>query len=231
MKVAIIPARGGSKRIPRKNVKTFCGKPMIAYSIEAAINSKIFDAVYVSTDDKEIMTIAKELGAEVPFQRPEYLADDHTATVPVIKHAIIEIERQGRSIEVACCLYATAPFVTPDRLKDAYQLLTSGDYDYSFPVSEFDYAIQRALMFSDGAQVSMIDSNQYEKRSQDLDQGYHDVGQFYFGWKNAWLEEKPILAAKSAGLKIPRKFSQDIDTAEDWEFAEFLFTYFRDRNC
>lgn len=230
MNIAIIPARGGSKRIPRKNIKNFHGKPIIAYSIEAALESGIFDRVIVSTDDHQISDVAKQYGAEVPFMRPEELSCDKTTTVPVIKHAIEEIENQtGLIIESACCIYAAAPFVNSVRINEAYQLLKSGNYDYSFPVSEFDYAVQRALMFSNGTQVSMVDPSQYEMRSQDLAPRYHDVGQLYFGWKQSWIKEKPILSAKSTCFKIPRKFSQDIDTSEDWEFSEFLYSYFKNR--
>ena len=226
MNIAIIPARGGSKRIPRKNIKSFHGKPIIAYSIEAAIQSGVFDRVIVSTDDSEIADIAREYGAETPFIRPQELSCDHTATVPVIKHAIEEIESQtGQLIESACCIYATAPFVVPDRIKMAYRILIEGNRDYCFPVVEFEYAIQRALAVDEVGSISMRESNQYHVRSQDLQSYYHDVGQFYFGRKESWIQEKPVFLANSVVIKISKKYAQDIDTEADWEFAEYLYSY------
>lgn len=228
MTIAIIPARGGSKRIPQKNIKLFYGKPMIAYSIEVAIASGIFEDVYVSTDDENIAKIAIEYGAKVPFIRPSELADDHTATVPVIKHAIEKLEYEHEIfIDYVCCIYATAPFIDANKLKSAYELLISGDYDYSFPVTEFDYAIQRALAMNLGSRVSMLDVKQYSVRSQDLEPRYHDVGQFYMGTKQAWIDERPILASNSVAIQIPRKHAQDIDTLEDWEFAEHLYAFIK----
>lgn len=223
MNIAIIPARGGSKRIPKKNIKFFYGKPMIAYSIDAALKSGVFDEVYVSTDDIEIANIAIEYGAKIPFMRPAQLADDHTATVPVIKHAIEFLDENLTGIDYVCCIYATAPFIRPEILKSAYSLITSGDFDYCFPITEFDYAIQRALAMTQDSVVSMLDPTQYNVRSQDLEPRYHDVGQFYMGKKQAWLDEKPILVSNSKAINIPRKQAQDIDTQEDWEFAEHLY--------
>lgn len=223
MNIAIIPARGGSKRIPKKNIKFFYGKPMIAYSIDAALKSGVFDEVYVSTDDIEIANIAIEYGAKIPFMRPAQLADDHTATVPVIKHAIEFLDENLTGIDYVCCIYATAPFIRPEILKSAYSLIKSGDFDYCFPITEFDYAIQRALAMTQDSVVSMVDPTQYNVRSQDLEPRYHDVGQFYMGKKQAWLDEKPILVSNSKAINIPRKQAQDIDTQEDWEFAEHLY--------
>lgn len=225
MNIAIIPARGGSKRIPRKNIKKFHGKPIIAYSIEAALQSGVFDRVIVSTDDSEIAKIANEYGAEVPFVRPKELSCDHTATVPVIKHAIEEIEQKtGTLVENACCIYATAPFVGVDQIKNAYKILIEENRDYCFPVVEFDYAIQRALEISDSGDVSMNDPKQYSARSQDLKVYYHDVGQFYFGKKESWVNEMPVFLANTSAIIISKKYAQDIDTEEDWEFAEYLYS-------
>lgn len=223
MNIAIIPARGGSKRIPRKNIKEFHGKPMIAYSIESALESNLFSEVYVSTDDEEITEIATKYGAKVSFKRPVYLSDDHTATVPVVKHAITEVVKTNETVELVCCIYATAPFIQRSTLIKAYDLILGSKYDFCFPVTEFDYAIQRALVMQKDSQVSMLDSSQYNIRSQDLEVYYHDVGQFYFGRKDAWLKEKPIFSSNSIAMPIPRKFAQDIDTPEDWEIAEHLY--------
>lgn len=221
MKVAVIPARGGSKRIPRKNVRAFLGKPMIAYSIEAAINSGVFDQVIVSTEDVEIAQVAKTYGATAPFSRPDELSDDHTETVPVIKHAI---EALGLSSnDVVCCLYATAPFVLPSAMSDAVNMLIDGDLDYVFPVTAFNYPIQRALKLDDDGEVTMFDSSKYHVRSQDLEPAFHDVGQFYVGCCSAWLNEKPIFTSHSKGVLIPSYLAQDIDDEEDWIRAELMY--------
>jgi pseudaminic acid cytidylyltransferase len=227
MNIAIIPARGGSKRIHKKNIKLFYGKPMIAYSIEAALESGIFDEIYISTDDNEIAEIAKAYGAKIPFMRPSELADDYTATVPVIKHAIEYLDKKNITINYACCIYATAPFIQPQTLRDAYNLIKNSDNDYCFPITEFDYAIQRALVMNKNSQISMLDNLQYNIRSQDLEPRYHDVGQFYMGTVQAWKQEKPILASRSIGISIPRKYAQDIDTPEDWKFAEYLYGFMK----
>jgi len=228
MNIAIIPARGGSKRIPRKNIKNFHGKPIIAYSIEAAIQSGVFDRVIVSTDDSEISEIAREYGAEVPFIRPQELSCDHTATVPVIKHAIEEIEQQmGVIIGNACCIYATAPFVDERDIKRAKEMLDSYDINYVVPVSDFDYPIQRALS-CDNNIIKMIEPEYIWVRSQDLPETFHDIGQFYWGVKSAWINEKPLLSSEAMCIKVDRSKVQDIDTEDDWRRAELIFRYLQE---
>jgi N-acylneuraminate cytidylyltransferase len=223
MNAAIIPARGGSKRIPRKNIKPFCGKPMIAWSIEAARESGCFEHIVVSTDDDEIARVAQEYGAEVPFTRPANLADDYTATVPVIKHAIIECRKVGIDPEFVCCIYATAPFLDPSDLRSALARLRKSDAAYAFSVTGFDYPIQRSLRIDETDHVSMFHPEHYATRSQDLTPAYHDAGQFYWGKAAAWLDELPLFGNQSIAVNLPRDRVQDIDTPEDWSRAERMF--------
>jgi len=222
MKVAIIPARGGSKRIPKKNIKAFCGKPLIAYSIEAALKAEIFDRVIVSTDDEEIARIAKTYGAEVPFMRPAELSDDHTATIPVIAHAIQELQNE-EPVELACCIYATAPFLQTHYLKEAYALLLKEQCDYTFSATSFAFPIQRAIKLDESQHVQMFYPEHFSTRSQDLEEAYHDAGQFYFGTTEAWLEAKAIFAKHSSVVILPRHLVQDIDTLEDFTRAELMY--------
>lgn len=223
MRVAIIPARGGSKRIPRKNIKEFCGKPMIAWSIEAALESGCFDRVVVSTDDTEIAEVARQYGAEIPFMRPAELSDDFTGTLPVIRHAIAWLQTHGTPVESACCLYATAPFVLPSDLSTGYQQLLDSGQDYAFSVTSYAFPIQRAIRITDQGRVSMFNPEHFTTRSQDLEEAWHDAGQFYWGTSEAWLAEKAIFAEGSVPVKLPRHRVQDIDTPEDWTRAEWLF--------
>ncbi len=223
MKVCIVPARGGSKRIPRKNIKEFHGRPMIAWSIEAAQDSGEFDHIVVSTDDPEIGDISKELGAEVPFMRPSELSDDHTGTVQVISHAICEIEKIWGKQSLICCLYATAPFVQPDDIRSARILLQNSGADYTFPVTSFPFPIQRGVKITPEGRMEMFYPEHALTRSQDLEEAYHDVGQFYWGRRSAWLSSTPIMGSRSSPLVIPRYRTQDIDTAEDWDRAEYMF--------
>ncbi len=227
MKVAIIPARGGSKRIPRKNIKDFCGKPMIAYSIEAALQSGLFDKVIVSTDDEEIAHTAKTYGAEVPFTRPAELSDDHTATIPVIAHAIKELQKE-EPVDIACCIYATAPFIQVRYLQEAYKLLIDTNSVYSFSATSFPFPIQRAIKLDNAHHVEMFQPEHFNTRSQDLEEAYHDAGQFYFGTVEAWLNEEPIFAPHSTAVILPRHLVQDIDTPEDFERAELMFKVLED---
>lgn len=220
--VAIIPARGGSKRIPRKNIRPFAGKPMIAHAITAAASSGLFDRVVVSTDDEEISRIAKEWGAEVPFVRPPELADDHTPTVPVIAHAIAECEKLGWRIERACCIYPGVPFIQIGDLKAALELLETSHADYSFPVTDFPSAIQRALRRSEGGCLSPFFPEHELTRTQDLEPAYHDAGQFYWGTRQAWISN-PKIHSSGAGLVIPNWRVVDIDTLADWHRAEVIF--------
>ena len=223
MNIAIIPARGGSKRIPRKNIKEFHGKPMIAYSIEAALESNCFDKVIVSTDDSEIAEIARKYGAEVPFMRPDNIADDYATTLDVIKHAIEYTEQQGWGVENVCCIYATAPFLTPEFIKKGLQELTKSTIDYAFSATSFPFPIQRAIRFNAQERVEMLQPEHLNSRSQDLEEAYHDAGQFYWGTAIAFLNGKPFFSPQSKAILLPRKRVQDIDTPEDWELAEALY--------
>lgn len=220
MNLAIIPARGGSKRIPRKNIRSFCGKPMIVWSIEAALKSDCFDKVVVSTDDQEMAEVAIAHGAEVPFLRPKELADDYAGTMPVIRHAI---EQVGGSPSFVCCLYATAPFVTQQSLQLAYAQLQHSNADYAFSVASFAFPIQRALKMTPDKRVEMFFPEHGQTRSQDLEHAYHDAGQFYWGRTEAWLSEKSVFSLGSIPIVLPRHQVQDIDSEEDWQRAEWLF--------
>lgn len=223
MKLAIIPARGGSKRIPRKNIKLFCGKPMIAWSIEAALQSACFDQVIVSTDDAEIAHVARQYGASVPFLRPVELSDDHTGTIPVIRHAIEWFNAQGQTVDKACCLYATAPFVNAADLRRGLDVLQANSCDYAFSVTSYAFPIQRAIRVTEQGRVEMFSPEHFNTRSQDLQEAYHDAGQFYWGRAEAWCEGRMIFAPDSMPVMLQRHRVQDIDTPEDWVRAEWLF--------
>jgi pseudaminic acid cytidylyltransferase len=223
MNLCVIPARGGSKRIPRKNIKPFCGKPMIAWSIEAAIASACFNRIIVSTDDIEIAEVAKRFGAEVPFMRPVHLSDDHTATIPVIAHAIRWQMEHSHSPTEVCCIYATAPFVQAEDIKRGLETLKSTDAEYAFSVTSYAFPIQRAIRITQGQRVEMFQSEHFETRSQDLEEAWHDAGQFYWGRTGAWLQAKPIFCRDAAPVPLPRHRVQDVDTLEDWQRAELLF--------
>ena len=223
MNLCVIPARGGSKRIPRKNIKEFRGKPMIAWSIEAAKASECFDRIIVSTDDEEIAEVAKSFGADVPFMRPFHLSDDHTATIPVIAHAIRWQTEHSQSPPNVCCIYATAPFVQAEDIKRGLEILKSTDAEYAFAVSTYAFPIQRAIRITQEQRVEMFHPEHFETRSQDLEEAWHDAGQFYWGRTSAWLEGKPIFSSDAAPVPLPRYRVQDIDTLEDWQRAEMLF--------
>ncbi|RYG39228.1 MAG: pseudaminic acid cytidylyltransferase [Burkholderiales bacterium] len=229
MNIAVIPARGGSKRIPRKNVKAFCGRPMIAWSIKAALESGCFDRVIVSTDDDEIAAVAEEHGAEVPFRRPAALSDDYTPIVPVIAHAI-RWQQATATVERACCIYATAPMLCAEDLRAGRTALDVPNRDYVFSVTSYPFPIQRALKIDMEGRLAMFQPEHLETRSQDLEDAYHDAGQFYWGRAGAWLAGRPIFDAASATVQLPRKRVQDIDTIEDWERAELLFKLMRAMN-
>ncbi|KFZ31356.1 NeuA [Pseudidiomarina salinarum] len=222
MRIAVIPARGGSKRIPRKNIRMFSGKPMIAWSIKAAIESQCFDEIIVSTDDDEIAETARKYGAVVPFMRPKELADDYASTVQVVKHALEWYESTGNKVDQLCCIYATAPFVDAKDISAGLELLIQEDADYAISITSFPFPIQRALTVSDSNRLNMFQPEHALTRSQDLEEAWHDVGQFYWGKRSAWREEKPFFTAASIGIPIPRYRAQDIDTEEDWVMAERL---------
>jgi N-acylneuraminate cytidylyltransferase len=223
MRLAVIPARGGSKRIPRKNIKAFCGRPMIAWSIEAALASDCFDAIFVSTDDPEIAEVAKAHGATVPFMRPAELSDDHTGTIPVIAHAVRWLIAAGQRPDTVCCLYATAPFVRPEAIREGLQVLEKEGADYAFSVTSYAFPIQRAIRLSKQGRMEMFQPEHFNTRSQDLEEAYHDAGQFYWGRTSAWLAGTAMFGASSAPVVLPRHRVQDIDTPEDWLRAEWMF--------
>lgn len=223
MKLAVIPARGGSKRIPRKNINSFCGKPMIAWSIEAALQSACFDQIIVSTDDTEIAEVALQYGATVPFMRPVELSDDYTGTIPVISHAIGWFKAQGQQIDEVCCLYATAPFVRPEDIRRGLDTLTDEGCDYAFSVTSYAFPIQRAIRINDESRVEMFNPEHFNTRSQDLEEAWHDAGQFYWGQADAWASNKMIFSPDSVPVRLERHRVQDIDTPEDWLRAELMF--------
>ncbi|WP_257264245.1 pseudaminic acid cytidylyltransferase [Endozoicomonas sp. ONNA2] len=223
MNIAIIPARGGSKRIPRKNIKLFYGKPMIAWSIEAALKSECFDRVIVSTDDNEIADISKEWGADTPFIRPESLSDDYTGTGAVVKHSIEWLQSKGDNVGYVCCIYATAPFISASDLKKGEALIKQNTNDFVFAATTFPFPIQRAIKLDDAGRVSMFQPEHFLTRSQDLTEAWHDVGQFYWGTASAWAENLPIFKAQSSIVEIPRFRAQDIDTEDDWLRAEVMY--------
>lgn len=222
--VCVIPARGGSKRIPRKNIAPFHGRPMIGWSIAAALASGLFARIVVSTDDAEIAQVAQDQGAEAPFLRPADLSGDHTPTVPVIAHAI---ETLGLSGDIpVCCLYATAPLVQADDLARGLALL-GPDTPYVVSVTTFGFPIQRALRRAPDGTIEMIDPARMTTRSQDLEEAWHDAGQFYWAHARTWAAGTPAFAPGARGLSLPRHRVQDIDTPEDWQRAEALFALLR----
>ena len=223
MRLAIIPARGGSKRIPRKNIRLFNGMPIITWSIKAAYESKCFDRIIVSTDDAEIAQVAKRYGAEVPYLRPAELSDDHVGTIPVIAHAVGYQNQGSLKADEVCCIYATAPFVQAADLVRGLQILQSSGADYAFGVTSFAFPIQRAIRLTPNQRVEMYQPEHFNIRSQDLEEAWHDAGQFYWGKADAWMAGKPMFGMDSAPVPLPRHRVQDIDTEEDWIRAEWLF--------
>ncbi|MDI7776130.1 pseudaminic acid cytidylyltransferase [Asticcacaulis sp. EMRT-3] len=222
-KVAVIPARGGSKRIPRKNIKLFHGQPMISYAIRAAQASGLFERIIVSTDDDEIAAVAREHGAETPFMRPAELANDHAGTGPVIVHALQWLAEQGEAADACCCIYATAPFLDPDKLKEGWNALQQPGKRFAFSVTSYAFPIQRALRQTADGGLDMFWPENLMKRSQDLEPAFHDAAQFYWGWSEAWLRGEITFSPISAPVILPRNLVVDIDTPEDWEVAEQAF--------
>lgn len=223
MRIAIIPARGGSQRIPRKNIKDFAGKPMLAHSIEVAQKSGVFDRIIVSTDDAEIADVARTYGAEVPFQRPVELADAHTGTTEVVRHVIAELQQRGETPTHVCLIYATAPLLLPDDIEQGYQLLAASEAHYVFSAASFGFPIQRAFYKGEQGGVEMFHPEHRSTRSQDLVEAYHDAGQFYWGLADAFMNHEVIFANHSRMYLLPRHRVQDIDTLEDWQRAEYLY--------
>lgn len=224
MRVAIIPARGGSKRIPRKNIREFAGLPMIAHSIECARSSEAFARIVVSTDDPEIAEISRRFGAETPFMRPPVLSDDFTGTTEVVAHAIGELQAAGEMLSAVCCIYATAPFASPDDVRRALGVLECGDWNYVFSATRFSYPIFRSFRKQAGGGLDMFFPEHFGARSQDLPEAMHDAGQFYWGRPDAWLSGARIFDARSTVVDIPAWRVQDIDNLDDWTRAEHIMS-------
>jgi pseudaminic acid cytidylyltransferase len=227
MKVAVIPARGGSKRIPRKNIRPFHGRSMIAWPIAAALDSGCFDRVLVSTDDAAIAEVARAAGAEVPFLRPAELSGDHVPTIPVIAHAIDWLEAGGYAPRSVCCIYATAPFLSPNDLRRGLRVLEEAGCDYAFSATRYPSPIQRAFRLLPDGHVEMFYPELFNARSQDLEDAYHDAAQFYWGRASAWTGNVPVFSHGAQAVVVPRSRVQDIDTLEDWEIAERMFAALR----
>ncbi|MBD2842456.1 pseudaminic acid cytidylyltransferase [Erythrobacter rubeus] len=227
MNIAIIPARGGSKRIPRKNIRPFCGRPMIAWPIKAAIDSNLFDQVIVSTDDDEIAEVARGAGAETPFMRPAELADDHTGTSDVVSHALSWAADIGLELDAVCCIYATAAFLSGEDLRSAHSLL-SPDCDFAFPAVRYGHPPQRGFVSGDGGHPELLNPEYEETRTQDLQAVFHDAGQFYWGTRDAWMDRRPFFGQRTRFIELPQSRAWDIDRPDDWEIAEHLFAAMRE---
>ncbi len=221
-KLCIIPARGGSKRIPRKNIKPFMGKPIIAYSIEAALNSSVFDEVMVSTDDEEIAGVARQHGASVPFLRSAETSNDYATTVDVLLEVVNKFKEQGKNFDTICCLYSTAPFVTSERLQEASSQI-SDTVDACFTIVQYSYPIQRSLRINETDYVEMKFPEHLKSRTQDLEKIYHDAGQFYFVKTDALVNEKTVWCKRTAPLILSELEVQDLDTLTDWQLAEMKY--------
>jgi pseudaminic acid cytidylyltransferase len=228
--LAIIPARGGSKRIPQKNIKYFCGQPIIKYAIDAAVASNCFEEIMVSTDDAYIAECAQSFGAKVPFLRSVETANDYAVLADVIEEVLAEYKKIGKEYEFFCCILATAPFVSSTRLHEAFELLKSSDADSVIPVVRFDYAIQRALKIENG-RLAMIWPEFLNTRSQDLPSTYHDCGQFYWMRTTCFLEQKTLFAKNAMPFEIHPGEVQDIDTQQDWALAEIKYKILNNANC
>lgn len=227
-RAAVITARGGSKRIPRKNIKSFCGKPILAYSIEAAIQSGVFDTVMVSTDDEEIAEIARKYGAEVPFFRSEKTSNDYAVTSQVLAEVLEEYERRGEHFDTVCCIYPTAPFITAKRLQSAMELLTETEADSVLPVVRFGFPPQRGVVLEDGY-LKFKWPEHRNTRSQDLEPFYHDVGQFYCVNVESFFKQRVLVMEKTVPIILSEFEIQDIDTEEDWKLAELKYRMLREK--
>jgi pseudaminic acid cytidylyltransferase len=221
--IAIIPARGGSKRIPRKNIRIFAGKPMIAHSIDIALRSELFDRVIVSTDDEDIAEVALHHGAEVPFIRPEALSGDYIGLAEVIAHTLDRVAEKGREPLAACCILATAPFIQIQDIKKGLDLLNGGGWQYVLSATTFGSSIFRGFKSSDTQGLEMFFPSHVHTRSQDLPEAMHDAGQFYWGRPQAWRERLSVLDKWTTLIELPSWRVQDIDTKEDWSRAELIY--------
>lgn len=229
LKVAVIPARGNSKRIPGKNIKEFSGKPIIAWSIQSAIASDLFDKIIVSTDDEKIKEVAVSYGAECPFTRPAVLSDDFTSTTAVISHAVQWLIDQSYDVDKVCCIYPTAPILQLEDLKSAYQLIDSDQWDFVFSATQLPPHIFRSFKHGVTGEIEMLFKDYFNTRSQDLPELYQDAGQFYWGKAEAWLLQKKIFDKHSTIIKIPAWRVKDIDTYDDWDAAEKIFNQLTDK--
>ncbi len=230
MNIAIIPARGGSKRIKNKNIKLFCGKPIIYYTIKAARNSKIFNKIIVSTDSFKIKKISEKYGAEVPFIRPSTLSDDFTSTIDVIKHAIKTISNIDNKKINICCIYPTSPLIRKNDLVNSYKKFSKKKYSFFFSAAKFNYPVQRGFFLNKKNYIRVLNKKNYKKRSQDLKQIFHDAGQFYWATNKTWINKKMVFNNKSSIFLLPRLRVQDIDTLEDWKIAEKLYKLNNEKN-
>ncbi len=226
--IAIITARGGSKRIPKKNIREFCGKPVIAYSIEAAIASQVFDSVMVSTDSKEISDIALSYGAEVPFMRSPETSNDYATTADVLREVLMRYKESGKSFEIFACLYPTAPFITAEELQDAMVKLKTENADTVLPVVAYSFPPQRGFIEANGYLRWMYPEHECT-RSQDLEKIYHDAGQYYICRTESFLKKGTLIMPKTAPVIKEEMMVQDIDTEEDWKLAEMKYRILRDR--
>jgi len=221
--IAIIPARGGSKRIPRKNLRTLGGVPVISYAINVALKSKLFERVFVTTDDQEIADISMDFGAEVPYLRNANLSDDYATTIDVISDFVVQLQQQGELYEYACCIYPVTPFLQAKRLKEAYEIIRTNSWDYVFPAIEFSTPVERGFKKDNFGVIDFKYPEFASTRTQDIEKTFHDSGQFYFGKFEAWSLKKPILTGKSTFTEMLKHECLDIDDIYDWEFADKLF--------
>lgn len=222
MRIAVIPARGGSKRVPRKNARPFCGVPMVARAVATAHATGLFAHVLVSTDDAEIAAIAEAAGAEVPFMRPAALSDDHTPTVPVVAHAVGHAVEQGWDVGLACCIYPCTPLLAPQDIAGALTLLQSAEADFAYPVTEYAHPVQRAMRRVGSGRMQFLQPEHELARTQDLETAWHDAGQFYWGRAEAWLAHRRMHSG-GVGYPIPHWRVVDIDTEDDWTRAELIY--------
>ena len=225
MKIAIIPARKGSKRIKNKNIKLFNNRPLISWTINKVKKSKIFDRIIVSTDCKNITSIVNKYGAETPFIRPKYLSNDTAGTSEVVKHCLKSINVDSN--DSICCIYPTSIFLTSNFLKRGLKKLNNGFFNFVISVTSYDYPIQRSLVIDDNQKIKMLSPKFEKTRTQDLETIYHDAGQFYWGKASSWLEQKSVLRGKTSSIYIPRHLVQDIDDMEDWNKAEIMFNFLK----
>tara|TARA_Y100000768_G_C23981101_1_gene685840 strand:+ start:1841 stop:2533 length:693 start_codon:yes stop_codon:yes gene_type:complete len=230
MNVAIIPARGGSKRIPNKNIKNFLGKPMLSYAIKIALSSGVFSKVIVSTDSKEIASVANEYGAETPFIRPEELSDDYTGTHNVVGHAVKWLEDSGHTLDYVCCIYATAPLIQVEDLIHGFEIIKSSEWSSVIAATNYSYPIYRSFQNLTNGGLEMIFPEHYHSRSQDLPEVFHDAGQFYWAKPKIWKDEPKGYNKNSTIVKIPNHRVQDIDTLDDWKNAEMIYKILNNKN-